>query len=150
MFRMANERANSLIMEAQVSVAILKLEISPEGKQMRRLHDLKLVRQKNPMFTLSWTVMHPIDQDSPIYGRGVEEMQAGNENLIVTMMGIDNIFSQTIHSQHAYVPSEIVEDHDFVDIFTISDNERKIDYSKFHDLKPMANKSSRTQSQMPV
>ena len=150
MFRMANERANSLIMEAQVNVAVLKMEISPEGKSMRRLHDLKLVRQKNPMFTLSWTVMHPIDAESPLYGRSIEVMKQNSDNIVVTLTGIDNIFSQTIHAQHAYIPSELVEDHDFVDIFAISADSRKIDYTKFHDIKPMPHKSSRTSAPIKV
>jgi inward rectifier potassium channel len=50
-------------------------EISAEGQMMRRLHELKLVRDQSPVFLLSWTVMHPINENSPLYGLTTESIE---------------------------------------------------------------------------
>lgn len=62
-FRTANERRNN-ILEAKLRVYLMIDEISVEGQMMRRLHELKLVRDHSPVFLLSWTVMHQIDKSS--------------------------------------------------------------------------------------
>src|SRR6185437_13645210 len=67
MFRAANRRRNQ-ILEAQVNVSVLRDEITAEGKEMRRFHDLALARARTPIFSLSWTVMHPILAGSPLFG----------------------------------------------------------------------------------
>src|SRR5439155_9491677 len=61
MLRMANERANQ-ILEAQVHLALARTETTAEGERVRRLYDLELVRTRTPLFVLTWTVIHPIDE----------------------------------------------------------------------------------------
>ncbi len=134
--RIANERANNMIVEASVRVTLLKLEVDSEGRSMRRLHDLKLMRSHNPMFALTWTVMHPIDADSPLFNRTLDQMKKENDNLVVTLTGMDKTLLQTVHTQHAYTPSEIIPDADFEDVLTISsDGTRRLDFRKFHEIK---------------
>ena len=64
MFRLGNARGNTIV-DAHLNVAVLLDEQSAEGHSLRRLHDLKLHRETSPMFTLTWTVMHDIDETSP-------------------------------------------------------------------------------------
>src|SRR3954452_13143983 len=64
MFRAANLRHN-LVFEARASVSVL-MDETVDGMSFRRFKDLALVREANPVFTLTWTVMHPIDEHSPI------------------------------------------------------------------------------------
>src|SRR6476646_1746542 len=66
-FRTANQRRNQ-ILEAQIRLYLLRDEMSLEGHSMRRFYELKLLRSRTPSFTLSWTVLHPIDEYSPFYG----------------------------------------------------------------------------------
>ena len=70
MFRASNERGNQ-IMQAQLSVVALVDEVTAEGETMRRLIDLELVRNRTPMFSLSWVAMHPLDGDSPLQPTGL-------------------------------------------------------------------------------
>jgi len=63
-FRIANARGNEVI-EAAVRCTALKNELSDEGERMRVLHDMNLRRDTNPVFSLSWVVMHTIDESSP-------------------------------------------------------------------------------------
>src|SRR5271163_119957 len=65
-FRLANERRNQ-ILEAQVSVTLVRDERTAEGEWMRRFYDLQLGHQRSPIFAMTFTVMHPIDAASPLW-----------------------------------------------------------------------------------
>jgi inward rectifier potassium channel len=134
MFRAANQRRNQ-ILEAQVSVSVLRDERTSEGATMRRFHDLALARARTPMFSLTWTVMHPIDESSPLRGATAETLRAENVEIVVALIGLDGTFSQTIHARHSYVAEEIVWNRRFADVLSrLADGTRVIDYRRFHDV----------------
>ncbi|MEQ9670247.1 ion channel [Coleofasciculus sp. G2-EDA-02] len=136
MFRMANERYNQ-ILEAQLTVSLLRNEITAEGEFMRRFYDLKLVRSQTPIFTLTWTAMHPIDQSSSLFGMTPESLAEAEVEIVVTFTGLDETVSQTIHARHSYIAEEIIWNQRFVDILSRSrDGRRIIDYRRFHDVIP--------------
>lgn len=138
MFRAANRRRNQ-ILEAQVSVSLLRDEITAEGHEMRRFHDLKLARARTPIFSLSWTVMHPIDADSPLFGASFEMLQAQDARIIVTLTGLDESFSQTIHTRNVYAAEQIAWNRRFADILGESaDGVPEIDYRRFHQVEEIA------------
>jgi inward rectifier potassium channel len=135
MFRAANRRRNQ-ILEAQVNVSVLRDEVSAEGKEMRRFHDLTLARARTPIFSLSWTVMHPIAADSPLHGATPESLDRQDARIIVTMTGIDETFSATIHARHIYPASAILWNHRFVDILGESDDGvPTLDYRRFNQVE---------------
>jgi inward rectifier potassium channel len=137
MFRAANRRRNQ-ILEAQVSVSVLRDEITAEGKEMRRFHDLALSRARTPMFSLSWTVMHPIVAGSPLFGATAESMAAQDARIVVTMTGIDETFSATIHARNIYPPDAIIWNRRFVDILGESDDGvPTLDYRRFNQVEPV-------------
>jgi inward rectifier potassium channel len=134
MFRATNER-NNLIVEAQVRATLIINEISEEGELMRRLYDLELVRNQTPLLALSWMIMHPINPDSPLYGLTTEKLIAQEGEILITLTGIDETVSQTIHTHHSFLADEILWDHKFVDIFSrCSDGKVIIDYTNFHNV----------------
>jgi inward rectifier potassium channel len=133
MFRAANRRRNE-ILEAQVTVMLLRDEVNAEGIEMRRFHDMAVARPHTPMFALTWTVIHPIDQSSPLFGCSRESLLREHAQIIVSIMGLDETFSQTIHARHTYEAAEIRWNHRFADILTrAEDGHRQIDYRRFHD-----------------
>ncbi len=133
MFRTANERRNN-ILEARLRVYLMIDEITSEGQMMRRLHELKLVRDHSPVFLLSWTVMHTIDESSPLYGMGMETMQRLNAQVLVSLTGVDETISGTIHARHMYSSPQILGDRRFVDVIhTSKDGHRYLDYNYFHE-----------------
>lgn len=139
MFRVANERQN-WILEAQVRVTLVRSEITAEGEAMRRFYDLQLLRSQTPLFALTWTVMHPIDENSPLYGMTPEQMIEDDMEVVVTLTGIDETVSQAIHSRHSFIAGEIFWNMRFVDILSKTQNGRRsIDYSRFHDILPLDN-----------
>jgi inward rectifier potassium channel len=134
MFRAANQRHN-LILEAHVKVALTRVEISSEGRAMRRFRDLAIERRDNLSFFLSWTVMHPINESSPLYGLSPEEITGSDISIIVVMNGADESFGQPIYVRHIYAARDIVWGRHFADIIGVTpDGRPTIDYGKFHTL----------------
>ena len=136
MFRVANQRRNRII-EAQLSLTLVWNEISEEGHAMRRFYDMPLVRSQTPVFALTWTVMHPITPDSPLYGMTDADLIHTDTELVITLTGLDETLSQTVHARHSYGPSDILRNMIFVDLFThLPDGRFAIDYDRFHQVKP--------------
>ena len=134
MFRTANRRHN-LIAEAQIQASIVRDEITTEGHKMFRFHDLALVRNRNPVFSLTWTVMHQIDESSPLYGMASEDLVREETRITISLTGLDQTVSQPIHARHNYLAQDILENRRFVDILLRSPKgERYIDYNRFHDV----------------
>ncbi|MFZ4729573.1 MAG: ion channel [Pseudanabaena sp.] len=132
-FRTANERRNN-ILEAKLSVYLMIDEVTEEGQMMRRLHELKLVRDHSPVFLLSWTVMHTIDQSSPLYGLTVESMERLHAQILVSLTGVDETVEGTLHARHLYAARNIMFDRRFVDVIHMgNDGHRYLDYTYFHE-----------------
>jgi inward rectifier potassium channel len=136
MFRVANERRN-YIMEATLKLTMLRTVKTAEGETLRRLIDIPLVRPSSSAFVLSWTAMHQINRDSPLWGETPQSLMDSDSEILVNFMGIDEITSQTIHARHSYAPEEIFYGARLVDTFsTREDGKRQMDYGKFHDIEP--------------
>ena len=131
--RLANQRQNQLL-AAEVGMTLVRDEVSAEGDLRRRFYDLPLLRNRSPVFALTFTVLHPIDRDSPFHGMTVEKLEAQNAELIVATSGIDETMVQPVHARTSYLPHEILWDHRFVDILGwTEDGRRAVDYRRFHD-----------------
>jgi inward rectifier potassium channel len=137
-FRVANIRSNQ-ILEARIKVTILRYETSTEGHRIRRLVDLPLMRDTSPMFSLSWSVMHRIDETSPLYGlRPVDWI---NEDLMILalMTGLDATASAMVHARYSYAAEDILVGRMFVDVVSVlPDRTARIDFRRFHDTEPTA------------
>lgn len=134
-FRVGNARGNDVV-DATISVTALRDEISAEGNHLRRQHDLKLTRSRSPFFVMTWVVMHPIDDESPL--RDVDWQNPQNLLAIVaTLVGHDGTYGQTTYARQLYTPSSVRVGHRFVDVISqLPDGRLMIDYTKFHDTLP--------------
>jgi inward rectifier potassium channel len=136
MLRLANERG-SFVVEAEAHVTVIKPEVTAEGERMRRVFDVPLVRDNQPWFFLSWTVMHPIDERSPLYGLDRETMIKDGVRLSINVMGFDSTVGQTVHATASYLPEQILFGHRYVDAFhTLPDGRLAMDYAKFDLVEP--------------
>ena len=137
LFRTANQRQNQ-ILEAQVMVYLSQDEITVEGHHLRRFYELPLLRSHTPSFSLPWTLMHSIDEQSPLYGFSAESLASSQSQIIVSLSGIDETVSQNVHARHTYGANNIILNHRLVDIIHIPDEEnRYIDFSCFHHVVPL-------------
>lgn len=137
MVRAANTRQN-VIAEATAQLHLLRLEISPEGFRLRKLHDLALVRDRHPIFQLSWSLMHVIDAGSPLYGETVESLQGKQTVFLLSIEGIDETTSQAILARQQWSHAELRWNHRYLDL--VSENAAgigTIDYTVFHEVLPL-------------
>jgi inward rectifier potassium channel len=136
-FRVANERGNHIV-EAHTTVVLSINDLTQEGDRGRVLIDLAVVRNSTPVFVLSWSIFHPINQHSPLYNKTQDELERMRAMVFVSIVGIDSTSGQTVHTRHAYMINEIMRHHKFVDIVkhNSDDDAPFIDFSNFHNVEP--------------
>jgi len=136
MLRVANAR-NNIISQATARLWLFRLEYTAEGFQLRRYHELKLERQEHPMFTLSWTLFHTIDETSPLYLMTDAELAKADSAFALNINGIDDNSAQHLYARKIYSHRDIRWRHRYRDITSYSPEGRLlIDYHKFHDIVP--------------
>jgi inward rectifier potassium channel len=136
MLRVGNERGN-FILEATIRVSMVRTERTAEGVLFYRMYDLRLARERSPMMTRSWTVLHFIDDDSPLKGATPESLAKEEVELVVTLNGTDDTSMQTVHARKRYVDHDILWGARHADILSELDDGRLVlDVRRFHDVVP--------------
>jgi inward rectifier potassium channel len=103
MFRFVNLRSNQLIeLEATVVLSFLDGE-----SNTRRFITLPLERKRINLFPTSWTVVHPIDEASPLFGLTDEDLRQAQAEFIVLIKAFDDTFSQSIYQRTSYIATEV-------------------------------------------
>lgn len=105
-FRIANARSNQLI-EAEVSI-IYSIIRDEEAGPIRRYFTLKLERNKINFFPMPWTIVHPIDEESPLLGETEQSLIDSEAELMILFKGYDDTFAQQIHVRSSYTAKELV------------------------------------------
>ncbi|KAI9031466.1 immunoglobulin E-set [Hyaloraphidium curvatum] len=136
LFRCANERRNQ-VLEASMKISLIRDEVGPGGTFQRRFYDLPLERVSTPVFVLSWTVRHRIDERSPLYLATPDSLAAANCEIVAVLSGLDSTVGQTIHARYSYLGADVVFDVRHADIFR-RDGQGKavLDFRLFHYLVP--------------
>lgn len=135
-FRIANARRNELIqVEAQLNLTRFRLD----GSGIREFLPLRLERQKVVFFPLAWTIVHPIDEKSPLYGATAEDLEEWDAEFLILLSGIDETFSQTVHARSSYKANEIVWGARFTSLFNPPrpDGVLSIDIGHLHNVEKM-------------
>lgn len=135
LFRAANRRRNRIV-EAEVTLSLLRDSFTAEGVRMRAFEPLHTIRSRSPIFWLTWQIMHRIDETSPLYSETRHSLAARRAEVLVVLKGLDETFSQTIHARTSYTPNRIVWGRRLADVFSVTPQGRTvIDYRRFHDLE---------------
>lgn len=133
MLRVANAR-HSFLSGATAKLWWLGPSVTAEGTRFVGVVPMWLLRSENPALSLSWTLFHPIDETSPLYGGNVAEMIADDVNLVLSITGIDETSSQSVHNRHVYAADELNWGHPYIDMFRRDENDlTHVDFSKIHD-----------------
>jgi inward rectifier potassium channel len=132
-FRMVNRRANSL-MELEAKVMLMTVD-SVDGKQQRNYKLLRLERSGVLFMPLSWTVVHPIDKESPLFGKDAAELALLQAEVLILIKGYDDTFSQTVLSRHSYRHDEFVWNRRFAPAFSVdADGDLVLELKKVGEL----------------
>jgi inward rectifier potassium channel len=120
MFRLANMRHNTLMeMTARV---IMVMRTSKEDALVRNYYSLDLQLDRVVFLPLTWTLVHPINSDSPLHGITQEELIARDAEIMILISGFDDTFNQTVHARFSYTANEIVWNAKFVRAFSVDAN----------------------------
>jgi len=136
-FRLANWRGN-MVVEGQLRVFVLVMEKTREGDVIRTPRDLGLVRDRTPLFALTWMPMHAVDSESPFWGgeAAIDKLREQRAEIYLAFTGLDETIGQPIHARHMYRLDDIVWNARHADVLTIeADGSRTIDYSRFQDVE---------------
>lgn len=134
--RMANERANQIV-DASVSLSLIREERTAEGELYRKIHDLPLLRDRSPVFAMSWTLFHPLDEASPLCHVDQAALDQAKGALIVVVTGLDGTHHQVLHARHTYRAEDILWGRRFADILREdADGEVVLDMGRFDESEP--------------
>jgi len=141
-FRTANERQN-VVQDAYARLCVMRDEVTEEGHQIRRIIDLPLLRSRHPMFALGWTIMHVIDDASPLSADTAESLSKAKAIFVLTVSGTDENTGQTLMARGEYIHTDIRWNAAFQDILEESpDGSIHVDYTKFHDVVALQDSDS--------
>jgi inward rectifier potassium channel len=118
-FRVVNRRSNSLV-ELEASVMLMTVDPS-DGEQKRHYKILTLEREKVIFFPLTWTVVHPIDPASPLYGMTEEHWRERQAEVLILIRAYDDTFSQTVLARHSYRHDELIWNRHFAPAFYVDE-----------------------------
>lgn len=119
MFRLVNGRNNQLI-ELQAKVMIARF-VNENGTVKRRFDVLELERRSVVFLPLAWTVVHPIDEDSPLYGLTDLDLRESDAEILILLTATDETFATVVHTRTSYKHDEIKFGHKFVSIYNQSE-----------------------------
>ena len=135
MFRLVNNRNNQLIeLRAQVMYARF---VEENGNFVRRFDLLKLERERVSFLPLAWTVVHPIDEDSPLYNCTEDDLRENDAEILVLLSAIDETFTQAVHTRTSYKLSELKFGYKFSNMYnpTAPDEPITIDVRKLSKIE---------------
>jgi inward rectifier potassium channel len=118
-FRLANRRDN-VLMDVSAEVVLMTVEADASGRLVRNFHELKLERQQIVFLALTWTVVHPIDELSPLWGKTEQDLKALQAEVLIVLRSFDESFSQTVHSRYSYRWDEIQWSAQFLPAFEVA------------------------------
>jgi inward rectifier potassium channel len=146
LFRAANARQN-VVQDASAYLRMLRDEVTGDGFRIRRVIDLPLLRSQHPMFVLGWTIMHVIDESSPLMHETAESLQSSRAAFVLSLSGTDENTGQVLMARAEYSGADIRWNSTFRDILEeAADGTLHVDYNKFHEVEPFAEPETRTQA----
>jgi inward rectifier potassium channel len=136
--RAANERQN-IVQDASAQLRLLYDDTTLEGMGIRRIVDLPLVRSQHPSFALGWTLMHVIDDASPLCSETAQSLREKDASIILSVSGTDDTTGQVLSARTEYTSEDIHWNAAFPDLLVeAEDGTLNVDYRKFDQVEPLA------------
>ena len=136
MLRIGNGRAG-LLTDAAAKLNVLLAVMTTEGKLFRSAHELRLERARIPAFPLSWTLMHVLDERSPLHGFDLEQFIAADARVFVTVEARDPALATVVHDLRNYTPEDIRFGMRYADaVTTAEDGTLVADLTRIGALEP--------------
>jgi inward rectifier potassium channel len=143
--RLVNGGRSELV-DVEVRLLLSVTETTEKSKR-RRFRELRLERSRIALFLLHWTVVHRIDERSPLYDMTSGQLRARGAEFIVFINATDDTFSQRVHTWSSYTADEVAWDARFVDMYRETRRGRiRVDVRRIHDVEHVESPSSSFQT----
>lgn len=119
MFRVAPYKDGHNLSDVRVQVTA-SYDIEENGKMNSKFYSLSLERSKIDGLMMNWTIVHPLDENSPLFGLSEEEMKNADMEIYVTIRGFDEVYSNTVLQRTSYTYHEIIHGAKFVMMYHVS------------------------------
>ena len=137
MLRVVNER-HGTVAEATARMTLLRRTHMTNGKTLRRFIDLRLERASTPIISLSWSLIHLIDETSPLWGATAETLEEEAVLLVASISGYDESISANVVARQTYTAHKVLFDHEFIDVMdNLPTGEVVLDMERFHETVPV-------------
>ena len=139
-FRIANQRRRNEIIELEAQVLYTAFESDGTGRLVRRYRLLPLERNKVTFFPLTWTIVHPIDDNSPLAGKTRDDLEQAQAEILVLLTGVDETYEQTVHARTSYRADEIIWNAKFRPVFRGESPSQllSVDVSRLNDVEKLS------------
>ena len=107
---------NSQITDMNCRVTVAKLEIE-NGVEVRRFRPLTLELKNIIFFPMTWTINHPINEESPLWGMSHKDLEDADVEFLIMLSGFDDTFSQTVNVRHSFTYAELIFGAKFISVF---------------------------------
>ena len=136
-FRITNARSNTLM---DLEARVLLMTVDPVDGQLKRDYvDLSLERRKVYFFPLTWTIVHPIDVNSPLYGKTAADLAGVAAEILILIQAFDDTFSQVVHARYSYRHDDILWNAKFTPAFHIDpEGDLILDVGRINDLRSVS------------
>jgi len=136
MVRIGNA-APAVLMDGTAKLNLFFLDITSQGKPIRRAQELRLEREHIPLFTMFWTIMHVLDERSPLQGYNAGKAIETDARVFVTVEARDPTLLAVVHAVQYYRPEDIRFGMCYADAMsTEEDGTRVADLRRTGDLEP--------------
>ncbi|MEN9729678.1 MAG: hypothetical protein RLZ91_795 [Bacteroidota bacterium] len=125
MFRLVGYKDDHLLTNAEIRVSARLF--TPEGTY--QFYNLDLERSHVDSLVLNWTVVHPIDQNSPFDGLTVEQIKALQPEVSALLIGFDEVYSSTVMARNSYALSDLLFGFRFAPMYFRGKSNTKLDLS---------------------
>ncbi len=136
-FRVANAQRSNEMIEVTAKVMLTRFE-DADGVRTRRYYPLALERERVTFLPLTWTVVHPIDESSPMYGETLDTLRSSQAEFIVLLGGLDEAIAAQVNQRTSFIPDEILWGARFANAFLIAETRGrkvKFDMRKFDSVE---------------
>jgi len=132
-FRLVNRSVSNLM---EVEARMLLMTVQPaDGRLERKYQPLALERPGVLFLALTWTIVHVIDSQSPLFGKTATDLEQLQAELLILIKGVDDRFSQTVFARYSYRYDEIVWGAKFAPAFDIEkDGDLRLDVDRVSDI----------------
>ncbi|MEO8238380.1 MAG: ion channel [Flavobacterium sp.] len=98
---------NTNFTDAKAKVT-LAMSIEENGKMTNKFYNLELEIDRVNALSLSWTLVHPITENSPLYNFTAEDFKKTHGEILVFITTFDDMFSNTVAARTSYTFNEII------------------------------------------